>query len=69
LAVQEKEWLSAIDERTRDAHVAANGQVVPVEEPFIVDGEELMCPGDSGAGVSAGNVINCRCTMVASENG
>jgi hypothetical protein len=34
---------------------------VPIDEPFIVSGEELMYPGDPSG--SAGNVINCRCAI------
>ena len=56
-----KRWLSAIDDRTREAHVAAHDQAVGIDEPFVVDGEEGMYPGDFP---SAANVVNCRCTMV-----
>lgn len=65
-----KKWVSTIDDDTRGMkstdrydHVSANGQVVDYDEPFIVSGEELMYPGDENG--SAGNVINCRCTMVS----
>ena len=58
--VKEKEWLSTKDDRVRIEHLEVDGQVVPIDEPFIVGGEELMYPGDASG--SAGNVINCRCT-------
>lgn len=58
-----KTWLCAPDDRTRDAHLEANGQVVAVSEPFDVGGELLMYPGDPSG--SPGNVINCRCTTIA----
>lgn len=58
-----KQWVAIGDEKTRDAHLKANGQTVDYDKPFIVDGEELMYPGDPNG--SAGNVINCRCTMIA----
>lgn len=58
-----KKWVSTKDERTRPEHVAADGQVVDYDKPFVVGGEELMYPGDENG--SAGNVINCRCTMVS----
>lgn len=67
--VEAKEWLSALDDRTRTPpdsefdHVGAHGEVVKLDEDFTRTGEELEFPGD-GKG-SAGNVINCRCTMVA----
>lgn len=56
-----KRWVSQSDEKVRAAHLDANGQEVPIDEPFVVDGEELMYPGDTSLGASAGNVINCRC--------
>ena len=58
----EKEWLASLDGRERDAHRAANGQRKPSEEPFVVGGEYLKFPGDPNA--SAGNRINCRCTVL-----
>lgn len=58
-----KEWVAVIDSRTRDAHKKADGQRVPIDEPFIVNGEKLMFPGDPNG--SAENIINCRCTMKA----
>jgi uncharacterized protein with gpF-like domain len=63
--VTRKEWVAAMDDRTRDdpfSHVDANGQVVLLDEPFDVSGEALMYPGDTSG--SAGNVINCRCALV-----
>ena len=63
----DKEWISAQDNRTRRIprddfdHVDADGQVVDIDEPFVVTGEELMFPGDTSRGASAGNVIQCRC--------
>lgn len=58
-----KEWVCACDKVSRDWHKDANGQQVPLDEPFIVGGEKLMHPGDSSLGASAKNVIHCRCTM------
>lgn len=59
-----KEWRATEDSRTRDAHLEADGQRVSVDDPFEVDGEELMFPGDYSMGASPGNTINCRCTVV-----
>jgi uncharacterized protein with gpF-like domain len=58
----EQQWLATIDARTRPEHSAADGQRVPIGEPFIVGGEPLMGPGDPTG--SAENVINCRCTTL-----
>lgn len=56
-----KEWVAVGDNKTRPAHKNANGQQVPLDKPFNVGGEKLMYPGDPNG--TAGNVINCRCTM------
>ena len=58
-----KRWVTVGDSRVRAAHAAADGQEVPLGSPFVVDGEMLEYPGDPHG--SAGNVINCRCVMVA----
>lgn len=60
-----KEWLATADERTREAHAEADGQVVALDDPFDVDGEELDAPGDPAG--SPENVINCRCTVVYTD--
>lgn len=60
--VYEKAWLSVVDARTRPSHIAMNyNNFIPLWEPFIVGGEEMIAPGDIDA--SAGNTINCRCVL------
>lgn len=60
-----KYWLPAdYTDRLRDAHRDAGkrynrANAIPIDEPFIVDGEELMYPLDPNG--SPGNTINCRC--------
>jgi SPP1 gp7 family putative phage head morphogenesis protein len=61
--VQYKRWLTSGGDNVRSAHADANGQTVPVDEPFTVDGEALMYPGDDAG--SAANVINCHCVSIA----
>lgn len=56
-----KEWVTVADGRTRQEHVSADGQVVAMDQPFVVGGERLMFPGDPNG--SASNVINCRCQV------
>ena len=55
-----KQWVAYVDDRTRDWHIAVNGDVQDFEKPFLVGGEQMMRPGD-GSGY---NVINCRCSMI-----
>lgn len=60
--VEKKEWLATPDERVREAHLAAmEAGPIPLNDNFIVDGEELSCPGDPAG--SPGNIINCRCSI------
>jgi SPP1 gp7 family putative phage head morphogenesis protein len=55
------EWVATADDRVRPSHEDASGQIVPLDEPFIVGGEEMMFPGDPAGGDEA---INCRCVEV-----
>lgn len=59
--VVSKTWWSVGDNLVREAHLIADGQEVPLNEPFTVDGEQLMEPGDTSLGASPENTINCRC--------
>lgn len=60
-----REWCSAEDERTREAHAEADGQIVSMTQPFDIGGESLQYPGDAAG--SAENVINCRCQALYLE--
>lgn len=55
------EWITAGDERVRSSHADANGQQVPIDQPFEIGGFQIPKPGDSSLGAPAGEVINCRC--------
>lgn len=54
-----KRWISVHDNRTRHAHLTADGQTVEVDKYFTVGGEALDFPGDPKG--SADNTVNCRC--------
>ena len=56
-----REWIAAGDERTRDTHKAADGQVVGLREPFRVGSEYLTRPGDPDGPPE--ETINCRCVV------
>lgn len=71
-----KIWLSARDKRVRGvqknskfSHIGMNGQKQPLNLPFTEPKtlQKLMFPCDSSNGASAGNTINCRCTMIYEE--
>jgi hypothetical protein len=70
--VLEKFWISAQDKRTRDGnpedwnHLRMNGKKVGKDEAFEMRSNKgiinlMQYPGDPKG--SAGNVINCRCTV------
>lgn len=61
-----KIWLSMADDAVRDTHREADGQEVPLNQPFIVGGMYMMCPGDPAGGPA--EIINCRCDLIPSIN-
>jgi HK97 family phage portal protein len=54
-----RQWLSSFLTTSRQEHMDADGQVVGLDETFVVGDEALMWPGDSAG--SPGNTINCNC--------
>jgi len=59
--VDRKRWLATPDDQTREAHAAADGEVVGLNESFDVGGDHLAYPGDPSGDPS--NSINCRCAV------
>ena len=55
----EKEFIAILDSRTRSSHVTADGQVVGVNEDFIIGNERAKYPRSPK--LSAKESINCRC--------
>ena len=60
-----KKWVATNDGRTRSTHASANGQIVDMNEDFIVGGMPMGYAGDSKGGVA--NIINCRCVIVYAD--
>lgn len=63
----QREWMATLDNRTRHAHQMLDGQKRLIGEPFSVDGQEIMFPGDPSA--KGYLVYNCRCTLIAVVKG
>lgn len=58
--VPKREWLATRDDRVRDSHLAADGQIVGIDQPFTLgSGVQTMYPGASGVPEED---IQCRCT-------
>lgn len=62
-----REWQAVYDMRTRHEHRLLNGQQRGVDEPFEVDGYQIMYPGDPAA--EAFLIWNCRCRTRAVVSG
>lgn len=60
-----KQWIWS--GKSRVQHAIAHGQVVPVDQAFIVGGEKLRFPLDPRG--SAKNTINCGCSMTSFMEG
>ncbi len=60
--VSKKEWIAALDDRTRETHIAAHGQQVDLDADFEVGVGAGPAPGQIGLPEED---INCRCSMVA----
>ena len=56
-----KVWNAIQDDRTRDDHADADGQVVAMSEPFQVGGDLLAWPGDPAGDPE--QIIQCRCFL------
>jgi hypothetical protein len=66
----EKVWLATHDHRTRFTHTGRGGgdlQRVPLLDRFVIGGAPLLYPGDPEG--PAGEIINCRCSMLLVEPG
>lgn len=63
--INSKTWLSSQDGRVRPTHQDADGQTVPIDQPYSVGGFDLQYPGDPDGPDE--EVINCRCTELYSE--
>jgi len=65
--IQYKAWLSSHGPTVREAHAEAEDQYeaepIPIDEPFVVGGEELSFPCDPAG--SPDNIINCQCRILA----
>lgn len=62
-----KLWVTQGDSKVRTGqfdHLEADGQRVPVSQPFEVSGQRLRWPGDWSLGATGENIYGCRCSAV-----
>lgn len=66
VGIERKEWIATLDERTRESHLQMDGKTVAIDETFEVENpdggvDNMLYPMDPNG--SAGNVVNCRCSV------
>lgn len=59
-----KTWTTVGDKKVRPTHRQADGQTVPIREPFTVGSSMLQYPSDTSMGAEIKEVVNCRCSAV-----
>ena len=62
------EWQATLDHATRDTHRDLHGQRRDVDEPFIVDGIEILWPAQTrynSSDIPQQMIWNCRCTLLS----
>ena len=69
-----KYWLATYDKRARDWHKEAGNKynednAIEIDEFFVVDGEDMLHPGDSEHGAGGHNLYNCRCSIASKVKG
>lgn len=57
----QKQWMTAGDDRVREAHEDIDGEVRDLDEPFETSAGDIMYPGDPDAPPEL--VYNCRCDL------
>ncbi len=68
--VTHKKWLhsmSPLIKEPRPTHLEADGQTVPIDDPFDVGGVQFMRPTDDSLGAGPEDIINCHCVSIAVE--
>ena len=58
-----KTWITVKDKDVRITHVRVDEETIPIEQPFIVGGSQMMYPKDISLGAKANEIINCRCSV------
>ena len=64
LTAKYKQWLTIIDGKERNSHAEVNGVIVPIDEPFELQGGYMMYARDDSMGASDEELINCRCSTL-----
>lgn len=58
-----KEWISMRDAQVRRTHAEVDGEVIPIEDAFLVGTSLMRFAKDTSLGASQDEIINCRCSV------
>lgn len=58
-----KQWVTMKDRRVRDTHREVDGQIIGINEPFLVGDSLLFYPKDFTFDPSPEETVNCRCSI------
>ena len=58
-----KEWVSMRDANVRRTHAEVDGEVVPIEDAFLVGTSLMRFPKDTSLGASDSEICGCRCSI------
>lgn len=59
-----KKWVDIRDNKERKSHLDIGGMVIPIKESFRVGNSLMLYPKDSSLGADAGEIVNCRCSVM-----
>jgi len=59
-----KQWCVSGLGNTRDSHLLMDGVEVDQDEPFTLEGGQMMYPHDTSMGALASEIINCACSCI-----
>ena len=59
-----KQWCCSGLGNTRPSHAAVDGVTVDQEDPFTLEGGQMMYPHDTSMGADASEIINCACSCI-----
>lgn len=61
-----KTWITRADSRVRPAHAATAGTTLSIGRPFVMEGHDVMYPGDPHAPLNL--IAGCRCHLAYSAD-
>lgn len=59
VAVTQKTWWTAQDDRVRESHADVHGETIAFDDAFEVGDSQMMYPGDESLGAGPEEIINC----------